>query len=72
MLARQQTLQQTFCEAFKARRLALGLTQVEVAERMGTYQPNVANMERGLTAPTLSTIEAAAKALKTTPLALLR
>ncbi|MBV9866551.1 MAG: helix-turn-helix transcriptional regulator [Abitibacteriaceae bacterium] len=34
--------------ALKARRLELGLTQKEVAQRLGTKQPNIARLELGV------------------------
>lgn len=40
-----------FCERVKARRKELGLTQVQMAERMGMTQPAYAAIEVGTRAP---------------------
>jgi DNA-binding XRE family transcriptional regulator len=44
-------------KALTAERERIGLTQAEVARRMGTTQPAVARLERGEADPRLSTIE---------------
>jgi len=46
-----------------ARRRSLGLSQAEVAERMGTSQPAVARLEAGSTNARLSTVSRYAQAL---------
>lgn len=46
-----------------AARLKAGLTQIEVAERMGTKQSVIARMESGRTLPSLRTLSRYAKAL---------
>ncbi len=43
-----------FCERVKARRKELGLTQVQMAERMGITQPAYCAIEVGRFDPTLS------------------
>lgn len=50
-------LHRLFCENVKARRIELGLTQLEVAEKMGISQPSFAALESGRNGPTLVTIE---------------
>jgi transcriptional regulator with XRE-family HTH domain len=47
----------------RARRLQLGLSQAEAAERVGWPQPTWARLEAGRHAPTLETLERAAAAL---------
>lgn len=42
-------------------RIEAGLTQVELADRMGTAQPAIARMENGGVRPTLDTLEKLAK-----------
>ncbi|MFM8857320.1 MAG: helix-turn-helix domain-containing protein [Actinomycetota bacterium] len=44
-------------------RIEAGLTQVELADRMGTVQPAIARMENGGVRPTLDTLEKLAKAV---------
>ena len=44
-------------------RIEAGLTQVELADRMGTAQPAIARMENGGVRPTLDTLEKLAKAV---------
>jgi transcriptional regulator with XRE-family HTH domain len=53
-------------ERLVERRRQLGLSQREVAERMGTSQPAVARLEAGGTDVRLSTLERYAAALGTT------
>lgn len=55
-----------FCERVKARRKELGLTQVEVAERLGISQPALAMIESGRNSPTLDAMYRLATALETT------
>ena len=52
-------------------RLAAGLSQEEVAERMGVDRAHVSSMERGQQNVTLSTLGFVAQALKIDPAALL-
>lgn len=47
----------------RAERERLGLTQAELAERMGTTQPTVARLEAGGLTPSLDTLHRAAEAL---------
>lgn len=47
----------------RAERERLGLTQAELAERMGTTQPTVARLEAGGVTPSLDTLHRAAAAL---------
>jgi len=47
----------------RAERKRLGLTQAELAERMGTTQPTVARLEAGGVSPSLDTLHRAAEAL---------
>lgn len=55
-----------FCERVKARRKELGLTQVQMAERLGMTQPAYAHIEYGRRAPGLRTVYRVAEALETT------
>lgn len=47
----------------RAERERLGLTQTELAERMGTTQPTIARLEAGGVTPSLDTLRRAANAL---------
>ncbi len=47
----------------RAERERLGLTQAELAERMGTTQPTVARLEAGGVTPSLDTLHRAAEGL---------
>jgi transcriptional regulator with XRE-family HTH domain len=44
-------------------RIMRGLTQTELAARLGTKQPSIARLESGKTEPTLSLLRRAAEAL---------
>jgi ribosome-binding protein aMBF1 (putative translation factor) len=46
----------------RAERERLGLTQIELAERMETTQPTIARLEAGGVTPSLGTLRRAAKA----------
>jgi HTH-type transcriptional regulator/antitoxin HipB len=48
----ERQLRQRWGTTIRARRLELGLTQVELAERAGIPQANVSRIERGGYAPT--------------------
>lgn len=52
-------------EAIRARRQEVGLSQRELAERMGTAQSVVARLEAGAVTPTLGTLDRVADALGT-------
>lgn len=51
-------------EQLAAARRAAGMTQRELADAIGTYQPNIARIERGGRLPTWHMIEAICGALK--------
>lgn len=51
----------------RRRRESLGLSQREVAEKVGTDRANITRIEGGLVSPTWVTVEKIARALKTTP-----
>ncbi|MFE1288664.1 helix-turn-helix domain-containing protein [Streptomyces sp. NPDC058751] len=53
-------------QAVYDRRIELGLSQAELAERAGTTQPQVSRMEGGDTVPTLPLLRHLAKALDST------
>lgn len=48
----------------RAERERLGLTQTELAEKMGTTQPTIARLEAGGVTPSLDTLHRAADALE--------
>jgi transcriptional regulator with XRE-family HTH domain len=56
-----------FGKHLREMRLALGLTQAQIAERCGTMVPVISNLERGVTVPSLSTILHLAGALGCEP-----
>jgi ribosome-binding protein aMBF1 (putative translation factor) len=47
----------------RAERERMGLTQTELAERMGTTQPTIARLEAGGVTPSLNTLQRTADAL---------
>lgn len=53
-----------FCTRVKARRKELGLTQAEVAERLGISRPVVAEIENGKREPGLGVMSRLAEALE--------
>jgi transcriptional regulator with XRE-family HTH domain len=57
-------LHRRFCERVKARRVELGMTQEEAAERLGVSGPQWNYIENGKSPPGLDTIERVAKCLK--------
>jgi transcriptional regulator with XRE-family HTH domain len=56
-----------FCERVKARRKELGLTQVDLAERLGMSQPAYAQIEMGRFEPGINQVYRVAAALESTP-----
>ena len=66
-----QELLEVFRRNVKQRRVELGLTQTEVAKRIGTDPGYVSDIERGLRRPNLSRLASLADALDTTPSALI-
>ena len=52
-----------FRRALIAARLAAGLSQAELAERVGTKQPAIARLESGSSEPSLAMLKRLAKAL---------
>jgi transcriptional regulator with XRE-family HTH domain len=62
----------TFGANVRARRLQLGLTQAELAERLGTFDSHVSAIESGSKSIRLPNVAVWAEALETTPAALLK
>ncbi len=60
-----------FAENFRRRRHELGLTQAILAERLKCYVPYISDLENAKKAPFLGNLAKIAKALETTPDALL-
>ncbi|MGO4669758.1 helix-turn-helix domain-containing protein [Bosea sp. 2YAB26] len=56
-------VRQTFGKNMRRARIAAGLSQDEIAVRMGVEQTYVSGLERGVRNPTLTTLERAAIAL---------
>lgn len=59
----QQTLSSRIGFCIRKQRLALGLSQVEFAERCGFYQTYLSRVERGQANPTINALEVVANAL---------
>ncbi|MEV0466449.1 helix-turn-helix transcriptional regulator [Nocardia tengchongensis] len=53
-----------FADAIRERRLELGLTQKQLAERAGLSQPEVSRLESGGGTPTIGMLERLARALE--------
>lgn len=70
-MAKHSELHRIFCQNVIRRRQALGLTQADVAERLGVARPVYTQIESGRTTPGLDTVERVASALGTTPVELL-
>jgi transcriptional regulator with XRE-family HTH domain len=60
-----------FRENLRRRREALGLTQEQVAAKIGAHGPYISDIETGKKVPILGTLARLAEALKTTPAALI-
>lgn len=70
-MAASTSLHKAFCENVRSRRGQLGLTQKDVAARLGISQPAYAFMEAGRTVPGIDVVERVAKALNIPPALLL-
>jgi len=59
-------------DRLKTARLRAGLTQRQLADRLGFHIMSISQFERGLRSPSLATVARLAAALHTTPSALVR
>lgn len=57
-------LHKAFCDNVRARRLQLGFTQKEVADKLGMATPQYTQIEGGRHVPTLTVVEKVAEALQ--------
>lgn len=64
-------LMSTFGHNVRARRLKLGLTQAQLAERLGMFRTYIVEVEQGRRSMLFKTLVQFADALETTPSALL-
>jgi predicted transcriptional regulator len=64
-------LRDVFRQNVRARRLKLGLTQTDLAEKLSVRQPLIAQIEAGTSGPTLDSIARIAAALDVAPSELL-
>ena len=71
-MTKTQTLAASFAAALKTTRLARQLSQEALAQKAGLSVSYISMLEREQRTPPLDTIEQLAKALKVTPLDLLR
>lgn len=60
-------LKQVFRENIRSRRLHLGMTQAEMAEKMGVAQAYISDLESGRKRPLVDTLALIAEVLRTTP-----
>ncbi len=65
-------LQAIFGKRVRRRRKVLGMTQTDLAEKVGIQRPDLSDIEHGRHAPTLKTVEKMAEALDVTPPYLVR
>lgn len=70
--AMSSSLAVTFGERVCARRQVLGLTQCQLAEKIGIHQPDLCELEKGRRSPNLATVEKIAAALDVTAADLLQ
>ena len=61
-----------FSHNLQQARKKLGLTQAELADKVGVRQNAISNYEQGIRYPRLDELEHIAKALKTTPARLIK
>lgn len=67
----KSVLLNVFCENLRRFRKGKGVTQVDMAKRLGIRQGAYSSLERGVFAPTITTIEKVAQALDVSPTDLL-
>lgn len=60
-------LTQTFAQNMKERRLALGLTQEQLAEAIGSTKQYIYRLESAVSDPTLQTVEKVSEGLRCEP-----
>jgi transcriptional regulator with XRE-family HTH domain len=65
-------LHDVFLANVRRRRASLGLSQTQVADRIGIDQPHYSNLERGVFRPSFDILEQLAEALETTAADLLK
>lgn len=70
-MATKSVLLNILCENLRQARKARGVTQDDMAKRLGIKQSAYSEIERGVGAPTLTTIEKLASALSVSPVELL-
>ena len=61
------SLQRAFAEVIQDLRLAAGMSQEDLAAEAGVHRTYISDLERGLKAPGLATIEGLARALRKRP-----
>ena len=66
-----EELRQVFRDNMRKRRMDIGLSQVDLAERLGVFQPYISDLESGRKSPLMETLADIAEALETTPAKLL-
>ncbi len=71
MITMSSQLHRRFCDNLKSYRNSLGLTQGQMADRLGLKGPNYNRLERGTTCPSLDFIDRVAVALQLDPSELL-
>jgi transcriptional regulator with XRE-family HTH domain len=59
-------------DRLKTARLRAGLTQRQLAAKIGFHKMSISQLERGARSPSMATLARLAKALRTTPSALVR
>lgn len=65
-MAKDSTLHRVFCQNVIRRRKELGLTQADMADRLGVSRPAYTQMETGRNCPSLDVVERVATALGST------
>ena len=63
-MAKDSALHRVFCQRVIERRKEMGLTQAQVAERLGIARPAYTAIETGKKTPGLDTVERVANALE--------
>ena len=60
-------LKKVIADNIKSRRVELGLTQCDIAEKLHVSQPHVANLENGTRCPSVEMLARLAEVLQTNP-----